>query len=334
MRVGIFCFTAKGAEVAKRIVLPHAELLRCGSRRAQGDGILPMGDLYARAAEWYQSCDALIFVGACGIAVRAIAPLVADKFTDPAVLVVDELGHHVISLLSGHVGGGNALAMQVAALLQAEPVITTATDIEHRFAVDVYAQRNGLLLDDRCLAKEISAAVLHGEPIGFSSDYPVEIGDWFHSDAELGICISHRKNAPFARTLFLRPKNLVLGVGCRQGATLSQLEAAAEQALFSAGLTWEQVCLLTSIDRKAQEPAILSLCEKYQLPSMFYSAEQLRSCPGSFTASAFVEQTVGVDNVCERSAVWGGNRLLVPKTIASGATAAVAERPLNLERIL
>lgn len=115
--------------------------------------------------------DAIIFIGACGIAVRSIAPFIVSKKTDPAVLAVDEQGKFVISLLSGHLGGANELAWEAADLLGAIPVITTATDLNHRFAVDVFAKRNHCGIRPMKAAKDVSAALLAGETIGFYSDY-------------------------------------------------------------------------------------------------------------------------------------------------------------------
>lgn len=121
-----------------------------------------------------RSCDAIIFVGATGIAVRAIAPFICGKAVDPAVLVIDEAGRYVISLLSGHLGGANALARTAASLIEAEPIITTATDAESAFAVDTFAKENGFLLTDLRKAKEVSAKVLRGEKLRIYSDIPME----------------------------------------------------------------------------------------------------------------------------------------------------------------
>lgn len=121
-----------------------------------------------------RQCDAIIFVGATGIAVRAIAPFICGKAVDPAVLVIDEAGRHVISLLSGHLGGANALARTAASLIEAEPIITTATDAESAFTVDIFAKENGFLLTDLRKAKKVSAKVLRGEKLRIYSDIPME----------------------------------------------------------------------------------------------------------------------------------------------------------------
>lgn len=132
-----------------------------------------MGEM-ARDAGTRHPCDAIIFVGATGIAVRAIAPFITGKAVDPAVLVIDEAGRYVISLLSGHLGGANALARMAASLIEAEPIITTATDAESAFAVDTFAKENGFLLTDLRKAKEVSAKVLRGEKLRIYSDIPME----------------------------------------------------------------------------------------------------------------------------------------------------------------
>lgn len=126
--------------------------------------------------EWFtkSAANAIIFVGATGIAVRAIAPFICGKTVDPAVLVIDEAGRYVISLLSGHLGGANVLARTAASLIEAEPIITTATDAESAFAVDTFAKENGFLLTDLRKAKEVSAKVLRGEKLRIYSDIPME----------------------------------------------------------------------------------------------------------------------------------------------------------------
>ncbi|MBM6685952.1 cobalamin biosynthesis protein CbiG, partial [Faecalicatena contorta] len=123
--------------------------------------------------EHWQQVREIVFIGAAGIAVRLIAPYIRDKFTDPAVLVLDEGGRFVIPLLSGHVGGANDLARFLARATGAEAVITTATDVNGRFAVDVFAKKCGLVLTDRTKAKDISARILKGEKVGFYSEFPV-----------------------------------------------------------------------------------------------------------------------------------------------------------------
>ena len=120
----------------------------------------------------FESQDALLFIGATGIAVRSIAPFVADKRKDPAVVVMDEKGIFAISLLSGHIGGANELAGKLANLTGAIPVITTATDVNGRFAVDVFAKKQKLWIADMKAAKRVSADVLDEKKIGLVTEFP------------------------------------------------------------------------------------------------------------------------------------------------------------------
>ena len=332
-KIGVLCFTEQGGRIARQIRDGiGGEIVLRGGKHVTDPEISPYENLSETVKDWFSSMDAIVFVGACGIAVRAVAPFLKDKCTDPAIVAADETGQFVVSLLSGHVGGANELAGEIAGVLSAVPVITTATDLHHQFAVDLFAMKNDLLLTDRILAKEISAALLHGEAIGFESDYPVK-GDisCFSKGASLGILVSHWDKSPFEKTLYLKPKNLVAGIGCKKGVSLSQVERAVEEAMRSGG--FDKSCLrqVRSIDRKQDEPGLLRFIEKNGLRSSFYPAETLRQAQGVFTASAFVEETVGVDNVCERCAVMEGGTLLIKKTARDGVTVALGELPLTLE---
>ncbi len=260
--------------------------------------------------EWarthFDEADALLFIGACGIAVRAIAPLVKDKTTDPAVVVMDEAGQFVIPLLSGHIGGANALAQRVAELTGATPVITTATDVRGVPAIDSWAVENDLAIENPRAIQNVSSAALAGRSVG--------------------VAITEREiQPPFPVTLFLRPRTLVIGAGCKRGVDPDAFEAGAARFLKDNRVSMLSVKALATIDVKKDEVAMNRFCEKYRLPLMTYSAEELRAVPGVFSHSDFVEKTVGVGNVCERAAcLASGGRLLVDKTAMEGMTFALA----------
>ena len=279
------------------------------------------------AGEWFEKADALVFVCAAGIAVRSIAPYLEHKSKDPAVLVMDEKGRFCISLLSGHAGGANELAGQLSELFKDRgtiPVITTATDMEGKFAVDDFARRNHLLLKDWQLAKMISVQILQGERIRFMSDFPVcgempeeleyiaetqksapEMEDEKKEDQH-GIRVSFRKSRCFSKKqLQLTPTALVVGIGCRKDTPEVQIERAVNECFREEGLLPDGIAAFASIDLKKQEKGILAYCEKRKLPFFVYSKEELAQVEGVFTASVFVEEVTGVDNVCERSAVLG-----------------------------
>ena len=290
----------------------------------------PRGNLSALTAELFGAVDALIFVGACGIAVRAIAPHVAAKTTDPAVLVLDERALHVISLLSGHIGGANALCWRLAAALDSDAVVTTATDVNHRFSVDAWAARQGLAISSMKIAKLYSAAILKRD-LPLYTDLPIE-GDlpggvYFGESGALGVAVSYKDIAPFKNTLLLTPPVLFLGIGCKRDTPEERIAAAVESVFAEHELNYAAVAQIASIDVKSDEAGLLAYAENRSKPIRFFTAEELRAAPGNFSASSFVASTVGVDNVCERSAVVAagdGARLLVKKTSQNGVTVAVA----------
>ena len=286
-------------------------------------------------------CDAILFVGATGIAVRAIAPFIRGKSVDPAVLVIDEAGRYVISLLSGHLGGANALARTAAALIEAEPVITTATDAESAFAVDTFAKENGFLLTDLRKAKEVSAKVLRGEKLRIYSDIPMErlVQRPARHEAELvtaqdidraDIVISYRtKLLNQATGLRLIAKRVHVGLGARKGVTQAEVAAAVATCLEDAGIDPRAVVALASIDLKKQEAGILAYSYESGVPFVTYTAEELRTVEGAFAGSSFVQSVTGVANVCERAAAFAAGRsghaeVLVHKTIHGNVTTAVA----------
>ena len=322
-RAAVLSFSDRGAETARRVknALDGAW---------ETELFAPRGDLKQRTAELFPVMDALIFVGACGIAVRAVAPHVVSKTSDPAVLVLDERGRFVISLLSGHIGGGNALAESLAEALGAVPVVTTATDVNGRFSVDAWAARQGLFIESMALAKKYSAAILK-EDLPFVSDLPIEgdppAGTFPGTSGALGFAVTVRDIHPFRETLRLIPPVLHVGIGCRRDTSEETIRAAVEEAFRENGLLLPAVAAFASIDVKADERGLLSYARNREREIRFYSAEELKAATGTFTASAFVAGTVGVDNVCERSAVLSagdGAELLVRKIGRNGVTVAVA----------
>ena len=304
-------------------------------------------DARTRDAGTRHPCDAIIFVGATGIAVRAITPFICGKAVDPAVLVIDEAGRYVISLLSGHLGGANALARTAASLIEAEPVITTATDAESAFAVDTFAKENGFLLTDLRKAKEVSAKVLRGEKLRIYSDIPMErlVQRPARHEAELvsvqdidraDIVISYRthilkpaEKSSQAIGLRLIAKRVHVGLGARKGVTQAEVAAAVATCLEDAGIDPRAVVALASIDLKKQEAGILAYSYESGVPFVTYTAEELRTVEGAFAGSSFVQSVTGVANVCERAAAYAAGRsghaeVLVHKTIHGNVTTAVA----------
>ncbi|SHH99985.1 cobalt-precorrin 5A acetaldehyde-lyase [Sporobacter termitidis DSM 10068] len=325
MKIGLISFTAGGYNLGVRL---------CGSLEAAGHeaGLVRCGDeqLGVWTAEHFPGDNALIFIGAAGIAVRAVAPHVKSKTSDPAVLVVDDNAHFVVPLLSGHIGGANELAGAVAKLLEAIPVITTATDGGGIFAVDTWAVKQGLRIINPERIKRVSALLLAGETVGYRSLFPV-VGTppdgLIENTKKYDLSITFKtKGNPLA--LRLVPPILTLGVGCRKGVTAEELERGFAMLLSKASFYREAVVQVCSIDLKAEEPGLLEFCRANGFPFKTFSSAQLNAVKGNFTASEFVRKTTGTDNVCERSAVLGsGGTLLTRKDAGNGMTMAFAMAP-------
>lgn len=337
MNTAVFCFSDRGAELAVRLCglleLPRSAVHSTG-KFAGRYGFTAHEDLRADMGALFQENRLLLFLCACGIAVRYIAPHLAGKASDPAVLVMDDGGRFVIPILSGHLGGANAAARKIAVLTGAQPVVTTATDGAGRFSCDAWAVEHNCALSSLAAAKAVSAAVLAGD-VPVSSEFPLpdELpGGLFRgSSGELGIYIGVHKKEPYGTTLRLIPRVLRLGIGCRRGTGPEEIAGAVRLALDSAGLDMAAVSALASIDLKKEEPGLLAFARSRDLPLLFYSAGELAHLEGSFTESDFVKQTVSVGNVCERAAVMGGGKLIVPKTARNGVTVAIAALDWSVE---
>ena len=339
MKISIICFTLTGQQTGEKLKKALEEQEHAVSLYTKSKYIPE--SIKESTKEWagkqFESADGIIFIGATGIAVRSIAPYVASKKTDPAVLVTDECGKFVISLLSGHLGGANELALQAAEALHAVPIVTTATDLEGKFAVDVFAKKNNCHIFRMKEAKEVSAALLAGEKVGFYSEFPWEgelpdglvnccglrDENWISENEpgtnvqndnqiksasdlfpKVGIAVTIHKNCtPFLSTTHVVPQAVALGMGCRKNKEAQAVEKAAFTCLEENQIYPQAGACLASIDIKKEEPGLLALAEKMGIPFETFSSEELLAVKGEFTASSFVSRTVGVDNVCERSAL-------------------------------
>lgn len=335
--IALIAFTRRGCLLGKRVAEALGGTLSVPRRFSQ-EFHAPAYDSLGNwtAAQFArQEVEALVFVSAAGIAVRAVAPYVRDKFTDPAVVSVDEGGRYAIPLLSGHMGGANRLAREVAEITGGEPVISTATDVNGVFPVDLWAKENGLVILERKRAKEISAALLEGGPVGFASRYPWrgELPRGVTTEVEeLGFCVCDTpEENPFPRTLHLLPQNLVLGLGCKRGTAAEQLEERLLPLLKEAGIDSRRIAQAGTIDLKRDEEGLLAFCRSHRWPVTFFSAAELAEAEGEFPPSRFVQSVTGVDNVCQRAAALLGDRVVLPKRAAAGITLAVAEREFTVQ---
>lgn len=293
--VAVLAFSGQGIQTGEKIAITveasGCRIEKCAPARLAPEGWESFSTLAEEMEKLILHADAFVFVGAAGIAVRAIAPYVKSKLSDPAVVVTDECGQFVIPLLSGHAGGANELARRLGEALSAIPVITTATDINDVFSVDTFARQEHLAIVEKDEIKHLSGALLEGKPIGALTP-------------ECGFVISGKPvGQPFSHTLHLVPQDLVLGVGCRSGVSGDELYRFVSDTFDEQGWSLYRIRAVASIDAKKEEAGLIALSDRLGVTFLTYPAARLAEQPGDFQASGFVQQTVGVDNVCERSAL-------------------------------
>ena len=317
MIINVLCFTDKGRALAGRLRLA-----------LDMHEVRPVPDPASReevCAAAFRDREALVFIGAAGIAVRSVAPFVRDKLEDPPVLVMDELGRNVIPILSGHMGGANELALEIADAIGATPVITTATDLNGAFPADMFAKENGLAIENRDGIAKVSSSALEGRPVTVCiKDYPPA----GHAD----VLIADREDPGVlkdAASIVLCPKTYAIGMGCRRGKPYEELRAFAESVLSENGIEMKHAGCITTIDIKKDEEGLRRLSQAWRMPLITFEAGLLEKAEGDFSHSDMVLEKTGVDNVCERAAVLAagrGSRLVIRKTAEKGMTIAVAER--------
>lgn len=293
MRAAIFAVTPRGAQLARKL-----------STELAGASVFVKGRDFDRLRsivdETFDGFDALIFIGALGIAVRMISPHLESKLSDPAVICLDERGRHVISLLSGHVGGANELTQRIASIVGGEAIITTATDVEHLPAADSFASAFGLVPFPKEAIKAVNRAVLDGKKIFVSA------GD---------------------ATFELVPQKLILGLGCRRGIECAAIEAAVEEACRRIDQPIERISSIASVDVKKDERGLLEYARSIGREIKFFDVETLRRTIEKYRLeeSAFVKEKIGVGNVCEAAALSSveRGRFALTKTKFDGVTVAL-----------
>ena len=325
MRLAVFAATRAGAELALRIAAAFPAEVYCKAGRCPASGALKTYDsLGPLVAESFSRYDALVFVMAAGIAVRVIAPHIVHKKEDPAVVVLDERARHAISLLSGHLGGANELTLRLAAAVGADPVITTATDVNGRLAADVAAKQLGLSIETFERLKYVNGEIAAGREISYFIDGALpDAARWQSAFAALGIdaaivSLPHASGRASAlvtdappeqvadeRVLVLRPKRLVAGVGCRRGAQAEEILAALDAACACIGRRTSDVARLGSTVVKRDEAGLLAAAEALGVPLVFYENDALESAIETYKieTSEFVKKQIGVGNVCEAAAM-------------------------------
>ena len=358
MRAAVFALTDGGAALAARLcaVLDGEAQLYLPERLS---GSAPtaghtayFAHLSAAMTTAFSRYDALVCVMATGIVVRTLAPCVRSKLYDPAVLVFDEQGRHGISLLSGHVGGANDLTRTLCAAVGADPVITTATDVTGVLAPDAVAARLALRPVPKSAIQVLNTALMAGEEVHYDIDSDLPQAAFYEAqlrEQEIGarlfrgavppvdgvscrVVIVGAEHVPAAaeeRTLYLVPRRLIAGVGCRAGVTEAQILRALTEACGMIGREPSAIDLFASTEVKRNEAGLLAAARTLGREIVFFPQEALRQMIEDYglTESDFVRKTIGVGNVCEAAALCAagaeGGRMALGKTVFGKVTVAL-----------
>jgi cobalt-precorrin 5A hydrolase len=353
----LLALTRKGAALAARInaELPESVCF-CNSRYALPgmNGFRKLSDVFASV---WRSFDSIICIMSTGIAVRISAPLISDKMIDPAVVVLDQDGRFAISLLSGHIGGANALARKVAGITGGQPVITTASDIQDKPAIDLAAISAGLKIENRRMLSRIEATILDEERLWIFDpggillkhlpvDHGFEVldaasdsvstagkgrteaaaGEYLENvPSGLGIWVSEFIEPAGSKCLRLRPQNLVVGIGCNRGTTSGEIIDFIERTLSENRISPLSIRNFASVDIKSDERGLLDAALYFKRQVIFCTREEIADIPVP-NPSETVDRHIGAKSVCEASALWsaGSRQLLIPKLKSGNCTLAIA----------
>ncbi|MFF5043973.1 precorrin-3B C(17)-methyltransferase [Streptomyces nigra] len=317
--IGLISATAAGAAARDRLAAAWPDRTRVY------DG--PVGDAVRRA---FGECGQLVCFLATGAVVRLIAPLLDDKTADPGVVCVDEGGRFAVALTGGHGGGANDLAYEVGEVLDAEPVVTTATDAVGLPGLDTL----GLPVEGDVAG--VSRALLDGEPVALRAEVawplpPLPAG----TEGAYTVRVTDRLVEAVEREVVLRPPTLVVGVGASRGAPADEVLTLVRDALRDAGLSAASVAELATVDAKAGEPGIVEAAERLGVPLVTHAPDLLAAVPVPHPSDAPLA-AVGTPSVAEAAALVRGGELLVPKRKSERAdgspamaTCAVARRPVR-----
>ncbi len=318
MKIGILAITDGGKKLASDLAtkMPEAQVL------PQENGVAQI------LAEHWPELDGFVCIMATGIVVRAIAPLLQGKTSDPCVVVLDEKGRHVVSLLSGHLGGGNDLARRVAALSGGEAVITTASDTLGLVPLDLWARAQNLVCESTAGLTQASAKLVNSGSLRIFSEVAIASlpqGLVEVPGPELADIVVSPRLGDYGTTVVFRPKNLVVGVGCNRGVPVEELRQACEELFAEQGLSQLSIRNLASIDLKNDEDGLLAFAQEHGWRIDFFSKEELNRVECVAVSEAAL-LAVGAIGVAEPAALLSAqsNDLLVGKRKWRNVTMAVA----------
>ncbi len=354
-RLAVWALTPNGAKLAARLAdsLPDADIHVSQTLAEIKPSHILFDRLAAALEEKFRRYTGHIFIMSTGIVVRVLAGLLQSKTKDPAVVVVDDLGQNAISLLSGHIGGANELTHKIAQILKANPVITTATDINDLPAIDRLAMEKDLVIENPGAIKTVNMALLTGKKIMLCDPYGIlqntlpgaeylssdELIKRFHKNGQhtdiedLAYIVIDDLCADLpSACLVLRPASLIAGIGCNRSTDVTEILTHLEGVLEKNNLALSCLRGIASIDLKADEKGLIMAAESLRVPLTFFSKQELNQVKDIKNPSKAVEKHVGVKSVCEAAAILAaqGGPLIVPKQSTRNVTAAIARINFSL----
>ena len=340
-KTAIWVITPNGVALAQQIKtrLTEADIYISANIKPNANHHLTFDKLSEVIEQQFEQYAAHIFIMATGIVVRMIAPFIQSKMNDPAVVVVDDLGRHAISLLAGHLGGANDLTCKVAGVIEADPVITTATDVNAKPAIDMLAKEKKLKIENPQAIKSVNMALLTDQPICvydpftvLQNDIPNAVSWPPKKDAAAAIYVDDKQIDLPVHVLVLRPATLVAGIGCNRDTPMHEIRTQLHQIFKKYQLADTSLNRIATIDLKADESGLLDLAKALNVSIDFFSREELNQVEDIQTPSAMVEKHVGVKSECEAAAILASKTgtLIVPKQITPNVTVAIARKAYTL----
>lgn len=333
MKIACLSFTDKGKELGNRLQSFKKDKyqIKHYSNRDIDGGIKSILE-----SIWQES-DGIIFISATGIAVRMLAPFIKDKTLDPAVVVIDDLGKFSISLLSGHIGGANSLALDMANIIGAKAVITTATDNRNIEAIDIFAKANDYYIEDMKSLTKIVSMMVNGEKVGLYTEDDKVIAykdislvrDLNAIDPKIKgmIVVTSKKeisNLGIPHTI-LRPKNINIGIGCRKGVEAGRIIDAVEEKLDQLNLSKNSIRAIGTVEVKKDEKGIIESAKYFKSPLEIFTIDMIKEVEENFPKSQFVKDTIGVYSVAEPVAFLLGGEIVSGKSKHDGITISISK---------
>ncbi|WP_338992598.1 cobalt-precorrin 5A hydrolase [Fusobacterium animalis] len=292
------------------------------------ENTIQIEDFTININEKFSQYDGHIFIMASGIVIRKIASLIVTKDKDPAVLLIDEGKHFVISLLSGHLGGANELTYSLANILKLVPVVTTSSDVTGKIAVDTISQKINAELEDLKSAKDVTSLIVNGQKVNILLPKNVKVSD--KNSADGFILVSNKKNIEYTR---IYPKNLILGIGCKKDTKAEDILSAIEDCLDKNNLDIKSVKKIATVDVKENEQGLIEAVKFLNLDLEIISREEIKKIQNQFKGSDFVEKNIGVRAVSEPVALLASSskgHFIVMKAKYNGITISIYEEEMKI----